>query len=109
MSDDRFGTLRFQTCAHAILAGDNIIHYCCLQPEVRKSGKYPLQGIMDGDKYIETAMLSAVSLKERDFLEPFSWERQKEKEEMVEKALRACTECQFYEMKKEDLSKKISE
>ena len=110
MPDDRFGTLKFDTCAHAVLAqcGDDnvVIEYCCSQPDVMKSGKYyPLTiKVRYEDRYIEAVRLGAAS----DDMVPLdvSWEQRKKQEERIENRLVPCVECQFYEMKKEDLYKK---
>ena len=88
--DDRTGTVRFVLCAYAIRAGDeNLNHYCCSQPDVIKSGKYPLLTIQSrkwneseskyDDRHIEAVRLGKVWSEEQDW-KNWSFEQQKKKE-----------------------------
>ena len=120
MSEDRTGTVRFILCTYSIRASCGEEHvikeYCCTQPDVIKSGKYQLITINSrkwnetearyDDRNIEAVKLGAF-LDGENFLEPFSWARQKKKEERAEMVLNPCIECKFWKIRKEDLSKKL--
>ncbi|MEK6897165.1 MAG: hypothetical protein AABW93_01395 [Nanoarchaeota archaeon] len=118
-SDDRTGTVRFILCAYSLSAGSEDLHYyCCSQPDVIKSGKYPLLTIQSrkwneseskyDDRHIEAVRLGGVLLGDEELLE-FSWARQKKKGEGVERILNPCIDCKFWKIRKEDLSKKLPE
>ncbi|MEK6904522.1 MAG: hypothetical protein AABW87_02925 [Nanoarchaeota archaeon] len=114
--DDRTGTVKFKLCTYAVPAGDeNVNYYCCSQPDIMKSGKYQVITIESREwnesegKYIdshtEAARLGGILLGEESL--DFSFERQKRKEEIIEKVLSPCVDCKFWKIRKEDLSKKL--
>lgn len=105
--DDRTGTVKFKLCAYAVPAkNENANYYCCSQSDIMKSGKYLLVSVGEGDNYIEAARLGGIliGIKPLDF----SFEREKIEEGIIEEVLSPCVECEFWKLKKEDLSKKVS-